>query len=371
MIFPETLPAPQNLSHGGNVFDASRQYGIPLEQWLDLSTGISPFSYPVEGIQLSAFQRLPYPDPRLVQAAADYYGNDQLLPVPGSQPVIQALPRILPKAPVLVPALGYQEHGLQWRQAGCRTDAYPSTDHHQARDFLDRALAQDNQRHLLIINPNNPTGLRFSPEQIRDWARRLAPDRYLIVDEAFIDVHPGCSVLPEHFDESLIVLRSFGKFFGLAGIRLGFVFANGHIRAALGQEMGIWSINGPAQAIALKALSDSEWQRLAVQRIEAAALQARQLYAPFTTRLNATWSVHDPLFSTYRLSEPLAVALQDHFARLGVLIRRIPVDREAHLIRVGRLDPDDQDSFLRVHQTIRSFQVRYHPAHESRAPFRP
>ena len=327
--------------HGGDLFSASRRYGIPVEEWLDLSTGISPFSYPTGDIPPSAYQRLPYSDPQLPECAASYYGNNQLLAVPGSQPVIQLLPKLLPEAPLLAPALGYQEYVLQWRRVGGQIDTYPSMNLTETKAFLDQALAQNNRCHLLIINPNNPTGLRFSPDQLQNWAGRLAKDCYLIVDEAFIDTHPGQSVLPDHFDDSMIVLRSFGKFFGLAGVRLGFVFAKAEIRAAIENAIGIWALNGPAQSIAIKALDDIEWQKSAHERIREAAEWGRQQLEPLMNSLDVSWSVHAPLFSSYRLPAPMALELQAFYARQGVLVRSILMDQNHSLLRIGRLDPDD------------------------------
>ena len=339
--------------HGGDLTGASRHYGVPLEDWIDLSTGISPFAYPFEPLEPAVYQRLPYPDPALPAIAAEYYGNDQMLPTPGSQAVIQALPETLPSAPVLVPDIGYREHARQWRGAGQTCHPYPALDAARTREAIDQALWRDNDRHLVIIQPNNPTGQGVEPAQLLNWARCLAKGRYLIVDEAFIDTDPDRSVLPAHFvGDNIIVLRSFGKFFGLAGIRLGFVFAAPGVRRRLEHRIGPWSVNGPAQSIARQALADRPWQSDVRTIIRESARWMADTVNPMMTRQGADWSVHEALFSTYRLPRVQAERLQERLGRQGILIRLIELEGAYRLVRIGRIDPADSTAATRLRDII-------------------
>ena len=167
--------------HGGDLQQASKHFDVPVEQWIDLSTGINPESYPITKLDGAAFQQLPYLKPDFIQAAKSYYlgddnkdlGVDNLLSVSGSQAVIQLLPECLPPLPVLLPELGYQEHRLQWQQADASVFNYPSIELEASVSFINESLQQNSQQHLVIINPNNPSGLKFSPSQLKVWAKRL------------------------------------------------------------------------------------------------------------------------------------------------------------------------------------------------------
>ncbi|TGG93873.1 aminotransferase class I/II-fold pyridoxal phosphate-dependent enzyme [Natronospirillum operosum] len=346
---PETgLTADHPTLHGGDLLSASRQFGIPVADWIDLSTGISPFAYPFTPPPASAFRRLPYPDPQLYQVAADYYGHANLLVSAGTQPLIQALPCLLPEAPVWVPDIGYREHAQQWAGAGRLCRSYPAHSAQAMISALDMALTADRHSHLVIINPNNPSGVRLQPEQLRTWADRLAPGHYLIIDEAFVDAEPQYSVLPGHWRENMIVLRSFGKFFGLAGLRLGFVAAPTTLRADLSAALGLWSVNGPAQAIACEALADHRWQAQVRTRLQDAA----DLISGLLTRHIDSPAVHTPLFSTLSLPRAEAEGLQMHCARAGILLRVIHVDDRQSLVRIGRFDPDNEAERRRLEDSL-------------------
>ncbi|MBY4676045.1 threonine-phosphate decarboxylase CobD [Marinobacterium arenosum] len=257
--------------HGGQLRAAAERYGIAPADWLDLSTGINPLGWPVPPIPAEVFNRLPEPSESLERAASDYYGNASLLHGAGSQPFIQTLPQLRPPGRVGLAALGYYEHRKAWQQAG-----------HQlvelATEQIDAALAALDV--LLLINPNNPTGQRYCPQRLLAWHRRLAArGGWLLVDEAFIDSRPDGSLLARidgDWPDGLIVLRSVGKFFGLAGIRSGFMFASVELRQRMAARLGPWAVSHPAQWLTGKALADRDWQREARQRLagQGARLQA-------------------------------------------------------------------------------------------------
>ena len=341
--------------HGGDIVSASARFGIPVAQWLDLSTGLNPVAYPVPVLEAEVFQRLPYLRPEFIDAAANYYGNDQLMPSNGSQLIIQELPNCLAKLPVLLPEYGYQEHHDHWKRHGNPIEYYPAFDPHEAAATIEAALEKGEAFHLVIINPNNPTGLGFAPEQLADWARSMPPGGYMVIDEAFIDVTPEMSVLGRHFCDNMLVLRSFGKFFGLAGIRLGFVFAHPELRNMLQQRTGIWAVNGPAQALATQALLDSDWQATAQHRIRRCADATQQLFAPLFRCLKTPRQIHTPLFSSYQLSADEAVSVQRHFACQGILLRVIWLNEHSSLLRVGVLNDENEIQVARLREVIANY----------------
>ncbi len=323
-----------NPDHGGNLIAASEHYGIPLDQWLDLSTGMNPEPYPIGEIPLSAFTELPYLKPEFLSAAASYYGSDAFVAVSGSQSAIQTLPTLLPTLPVLLPKIGYQEHSKSW-QVTHATTFYPSLTIEEQSQFIETALAENTSQHLVVINPNNPTGVMIAPEVLLDWASRLTNGGCLIVDEAFMDLTPELSLLNRALPENVIVLRSFGKFFGLAGLRLGFVFASQSIRAQLGQASGLWQVNGPAQFIASKALTDAEWQHQARLNIARNNQSMAAFLKPQMELYEATKICNSGLFISWLLSSNNAAKLADALARKGVLVRKIEYSESQTLIRFG------------------------------------
>ena len=238
------------LEHGGRLRRAAEHCGIALTDWVDLSTGISPWAYPVPPVPEAVWQRLPEDDDGLDAAAARYYGSAELLAVAGSQPAIQALPAVLPGAHIRVLAPGYAEHAHAWRERRPR--------------LVDAAAVEgalDDSDVLVLVQPNNPTGVHFERDRLLDWHARLARrGGWLVVDEAFIDPTPDASLAPMAGADGLVVLRSLGKFFGLAGARVGFVLAPAAVRAQLAEQLGPWTISGPARHVARSALADVAWQ---------------------------------------------------------------------------------------------------------------
>ena len=247
------------LEHGGRLLQAVQRYGLPRERWLDLSTGINPIAWQGAPLPIACWNRLPEEEDGLLEAAESYYGAPTLLPVSGSQAAIQALPRLRGYSHVGVPALGYNEHGHRWKQAG--HDVVPLA-------IADFAAALDGLDVLVVSNPNNPTGDRFTSAQLLEWHARLsARGGWLVIDEAFADSTPQTSVARYTDREGLIVLRSLGKFFGLAGARVGFVLAPPQLLSALAGWLGPWTLAGPSRFVARAALTDRPWQETTRQRL--------------------------------------------------------------------------------------------------------
>nr|MBL8412536.1 threonine-phosphate decarboxylase [Dechloromonas sp.] len=308
------------LEHGGRLRAAATRYGIPLADWLDLSTGINPEPWPVPPIPADCWARLPETGDGLEEAAAAYYGNPNLLPVAGSQAAIQLLPHMLPRAVVACISPIYSEHPQAWQRAGHRLRFLQNA-------LLPRALAAATP-YVLLCNPNNPTGDRHPHAIALDAAHQLKKrGGWLIVDEAFMDPTPEDSLTPlAGTDEApnLIVLRSLGKFFGLAGARVGFIFAAADILNKINEAMGPWAISGPSREASRLALQDTAWQAAARPRLIAAGQRLQALLTPLGEVKSTA------LFAT--LNSPQAAELHEALARQGILTRHFD---QQPLLRFG------------------------------------
>ena len=317
------------LEHGGRLRQAARQYGIPLADWVDLSTGINPQVYPVAPLDPRCWQRLPEDDDGLEAAATAYYGNSRLLALPGSQAAIQGLPKLFAPLAVACVAPMYEEHPHGWTKAGHRLRRLPT---------LARALAAATPV-VVLCNPNNPTATLHARDELLDAAQQLGRrGGWLIVDEAFIDADPENSITAQAGSEeapNLIVLRSLGKFFGLAGARVGFVFGAADKLDRLREMLGPWPLANPSRAVARAALEDLGWQATTRHALHAAADRLAALLAPFG-------EVHRcALFCTLKCEQ--AAALFEHLARHAILTRRFD---EHGLLRFGL--PDSEADWQRL-----------------------
>lgn len=240
------------LEHGGNLVLAAEKYGIPLNDWLDLSTGINPHGYPIPEIPAVLWQRLPEVEDSLITAAQTYYGCRHALPSSGSQAALQALPRLLPVCKVAILSPMYAEHALAWVRCGHEIIRFTSLD--------DLQTIQD-AKVILLSNPNNPTAEKFPVETLLELHKKqTGKGGWLVIDEAFMDATPEWSLTPYAHLPGLVVLRSLGKFFGLAGARVGFVMAEKGLLNKLEEILGPWPLTGPARFIAGQALADTTWQ---------------------------------------------------------------------------------------------------------------
>lgn len=243
---------PLGLNHGGRIKAAAEKYDITEKDWLDLSTGLNPNGWPVGDIPASVWQFLPEEEDGLQTAANQYYNCEYCLPVAGSQSAIQSLPTLRTCSKVGIISPTYAEHEHNWKQAGHDVIQI-------AADNVERYLGQLDV--LVVINPNNPTGKIFSIETLLAWHQQLSiKGGWLIVDEAFMDIMPENSLVSSGIKPGLIILRSIGKFFGIAGIRCGFVITDKELLQRLYEKLGPWSLTGQTRYIAKRVLSDKEWQ---------------------------------------------------------------------------------------------------------------
>jgi cobalamin biosynthesis protein CobC len=315
--------------HGGQTVAAAQLYPAAPRPWLDLSTGISPWAYPVPNITPQLWQDLPAREAltELEAAAADAFGGagaDQIAAVPGSDIAIRLLARIVQAEHVTIAGHSYSGYRAAWPTA----EVLPF-DEAQNADLM------------ICANPNNPDGAVIE-------ARFLQRMRNLrIVDEAFADAMPQVSMLPHR--GGAIVLRSFGKFFGLAGVRLGFVIADRPLIRSLRSLLGDWPISGPAITIGTAAYRDGAWQ-----------VQQRQRLAQGSARLAALLlelGLQDAGgTANFRLCHtPHAPGLFAHLCRAGILVRAF-IDRPENL-RLGI--PGAETDWARLDAALQSWSKQH------------
>jgi cobalamin biosynthetic protein CobC len=350
------------IHHGGKRLAMAQQFGIAEQDWLDLSTGVSPFCYPIPAIPITIWNRLPEEEDGLCSAAAEYYQCPSLLPIAGSQAGIQLLPTLIrdvlneqrineqrineqkpndrPKGVlnVLLPRVGYKEHQHAWRHdvsqsKACLTyyDDLPTAQQLQSADVV------------VIINPNNPSTHKLAPAQLLAIRQIMQPHAFLVVDEAFMDITPEASILPmfkSGMPENWVVFRSLGKFFGLAGLRVGFMFATAKILSCAQAYLGPWSLTGPSRFIAKQALQNRDWQQQNRDNLMAAGNRLKQLLEAFFGDVRGH-------FLFYTVRTPHAPALFEALAKQGILVRLCD-ERDA--LRVGL--PKNEHDWARLQAAL-------------------
>jgi len=252
---PNSVYAP---THGGDLSEATRIFGDPSQGWLDLSTGINLGAYPNVEVSGPFYHNLPEREQtqNLLSVAGHYYGVPKELAIvagAGSQAFLQCLPGLVPHQRVAVIGPTYAEHAKTWKNNGHQVS--------MVKDIAEIAGATGGAADVIVIvNPNNPDGRTVPPKRLLDLAHsQIGGDGLLVVDEAFADVDPAISLIPYLRDEPVVVLRSFGKFFGLAGLRLGFAVACPPLVDRIGKKLGPWAVSGPAVEIGTRAMADRAW----------------------------------------------------------------------------------------------------------------
>src|SRR5215475_10518454 len=235
------------LDHGGNLDVALSRFGGKAEDWIDLSTGINRRPYPVGDLQPHHWNALPSRTDlkSLHEAAQKAYGTTApVLAVAGAQAAIQLVPHLARARRARILAPTYNEYAPRLAAAGWQVEEVGDLDALAGADLA------------IVVNPNNPDGRRH--DAIALLGVRLLVNR-LVIDESFVDAVPDLSLASEARREGLLILRSFGKFYGLAGLRLGFVLGPKADVAALAAMAGPWPVSGPAIAIGKRAMLDRDW----------------------------------------------------------------------------------------------------------------
>jgi cobalamin biosynthesis protein CobC len=309
--------ADEPVLHGGDLDAARRLFPGAPEPFIDLSTGINPNPYPLPRFPADLFGRLPAPDAAsaLAAVAARAYGAPSaayVVPAPGTQillPLVAALVRP-GRAAILAPT--YDELSRAAALAG-----------HDVKAVRELGEIGD-ARLVMIANPNNPDGRLHRKDALIALADALRPrGGVLVVDEAFMDVGPpGASHAAELSPGNIVVLRSFGKFFGLAGIRLGFALAAAPMAARLSAALGPWAVSGPALAVGAKALADAAWIERTRSRLAKAAKRLDAILTGAGLEIVGGTSL-------FRLTRtPAAQALFHHLGCAGILTRVFAEQRD-------------------------------------------
>jgi cobalamin biosynthetic protein CobC len=299
--------------HGGGLDAAIAHYGGERIGWIDLSTGINPCPYPTSGLTADVWSALPdsADHDALITAARRFWavpGTADILAAAGASALIAQIPGLLPPGGVAIPGPTYNEHEAAFRAHGwdiCETA---------------RATAQ------VVVHPNNPDGKQWSAETLRCSDRALT-----VIDESFCDVAPDQSCMDLATRPGVLVLKSFGKFWGLAGLRLGFAIGDPDLIGALRQRLGPWSVSGPALRLGSTALRDADWARKTRVRLceDSARLDALMRIAGARTLGGTT------LFRLYDVND--AAAWQDRLAKRQIWSRVFPYN--PNWLRLGLPHP--------------------------------
>ncbi|HMK60623.1 MAG TPA: threonine-phosphate decarboxylase CobD [Dissulfurispiraceae bacterium] len=265
------------LGHGGNVYEASRELGIPVDHITDFSASINPLGTPmsvVKALQLRLGQLRHYPDISSAQLAEEIsksvgVGRDMIICGNGSTELIYLVARALLPKRVLITAPSFSEYenavniscGLT-RRRKLRVSHFSLHEKNDFRLDVDAFIeAMKGCDMAFICNPNNPTGCAVRRADVLRIAREAEINGCcLVVDEAFIDFIPKESVIkkvPEH--PSLIVIRSMTKFYALSGLRLGYAAVNPQLLEIINRHKEPWTVNSLAQAAGVAALQDREY----------------------------------------------------------------------------------------------------------------
>lgn len=295
--------------HGGGLDAAVAAYGGTRSDWIDLSTGINPVPFPLSALGADDWTALPDTNAQqaLITAARRFWSvpdDMDILPAPGASVLIALAPHLVPAGQVHIPGPTYNEHAAAFHTAGWT------------------ALDQDQPGAALVaVHPNNPTGRLWTP------AALTTPRPLTVIDESFCDLCPGQSVVSSDLPDTALVLKSFGKFWGLAGLRLGFAIARPPMIAKLRDRIGPWAVSGPALRIGTAALADTDWAIATRARLaaDAARLDAQALRADLLLRGGTD------LFRLYDCAD--APAVQARLARRQIWTRIFPYSTT--LIRIG------------------------------------
>ena len=325
-----------DLPHGGALDVVRRLFPEAPEPWLDLSTGINPFAYTDLSVSSESLHALPtetrLAECRAAMAAAWGTPPSAIVPTPGSELAIRHLPRWIVGHRVGMARLSYGDHAASWQDAGREVVL--------ADDPADLAGEVDI---LVIVNPNNPDGRLRTRDRMRELLGRMRVNGgTLIVDEAFIDLHPEHSLSGEAGRSGLVILRSAGKFSGLAGLRLGALLGEPALLAHWRDFAGHWSVSGPALEIGARIYNDASWMAAMRQRLESWSGEVRNALAETGVGIAGGTD----LFTLVRVED--AERAWECLARRGIYLRRFATDN--HLLRIGL--PEDAAALARLVEAL-------------------
>jgi cobalamin biosynthetic protein CobC len=331
--------------HGGRLGAARAAYSDAPQPWIDLSTGINPKSYPAPRARGSTLNRLPDTGElnRLEAVAAAAFGvsdPQRVVATGGTEPALRLLPYVLgQRAAVVVAGPTYGSHADGWERAGVPSRVVPDSQ-------LEDSIAD--QAALVVVNPNNPDGRIVSRARLRHLHDAAsARGGVLVVDEAFAEVTPESSVADiagSNEAQQLVVLRSFGKFYGLAGLRLGFVVAAPELAARIRSAIGDWPVSVDALAAGLAAYADREWAERTRVQLARSARRLDGLLSRYGFEVVGGTSL-------YRLARADDAPVRfERLAAAGILTR--PFRHDSSLLRFGL--PGTADAWRRLTDVLRA-----------------
>lgn len=329
------------MDHGGSLGRAKALFPQAPEPFVDLSTGINPHSYPFFDLPATTLLRLPE-DSRLQKLkaiAAAAYGAPSpwsVAAAPGTQVLLPLVARLVKPGRATVLSPTYAEHARAAAMAGHGVG--------EVRDF--DALADADL--AIVVNPNNPDGRIAERKRLLMLAEKLrAKGGLLIVDEAFMDVGPrGESLCSDVWQGGIVVLRSFGKFFGLAGLRLGFALADTGTASRIAAQLGPWAVSGPALEYGVRALADEAWQNAMRATLTREAARLDELFARYAIPVAGGTAL-------YRyLESPLVMELFSALGRRGILLRHY--EERPHILRAGL--PGDEREWSRLQAALEEWR---------------
>jgi cobalamin biosynthesis protein CobC len=321
--------------HGGNMGTAIAEFGGDPTDWIDLSTGINAAPYPVGQVSAAAWARLPERGSMIgLERAAQraYRTSLDVVAVAGAQAAIQLVPMLKPvgRAAVLTPT--YNEHAAALRSGGW--DVHDVTAFEALKGY-DLAV---------VVNPNNPDGNVYAPDALMALAAQVG---LLIVDESFADPAPDMSLASTAQDlpENVVILRSFGKFYGLAGVRLGFVLGTPAVADKVRDMVGPWPVSGMAIEVCKRAFEDDAWADRTRAQLQRDADRIDVLAQ------DAGWALvgGTPLFRTY--ATPDAAKAQRDLAACHIWTRIFPYSET--WIRLGL--PGTEGDWSRLEAALKTF----------------
>ena len=322
--------------HGGNLKEAERLFGIQKHGWLDLSTGVNLKPYPNVELTNLSMQMLPQQEhmESLLAAARIFYNVPkelEIIAAPGSQVLIQLLPSLSVNQRVSILGPTYAEHARNWEEKGhkvrvvnCLADIYGA-------------------ENVVIVNPNNPDGeiIKFN-DLLKIANKEIHENGLLVIDEAFADAQPETSIIPHLTNDLTIVLRSFGKFFGLPGIRLGFAIGSPYQINNIKKKLGPWAVSGPALEIGARALNDVRW--IEATRTEL-LVRCKKLDAILE---RAGLKVLGGTYLFRLIEYERAQMLFYHLGKLGIYVRQFPEYK--NWLRLGV--PNSKSNFARLEEAL-------------------